>query len=157
MGIVRGARVALSEEGSNYMKKYLNVSLIYAITAMVGGVFYREFTKINRFDGVTLLGKVHTHLFILGMLVFIVISLFAAHNKLEEIKLFRIFLWVYNSGVILTTIMMVVRGITEVLGTSLSRGANAAISGIAGIGHIILGAGIILLILSLKKTAKKQE
>ncbi|MEG0756372.1 MAG: DUF2871 family protein, partial [Oscillospiraceae bacterium] len=27
------------------MKKYLNLSLIYAIAAMVGGVFYREFTK----------------------------------------------------------------------------------------------------------------
>ena len=41
--------------------------------------------------------------------------------------------------------------------TSLSKGANAAISGIAGIGHIILGTGIILLIISLKKIAKKQE
>ena len=139
------------------MKKYLNVSLIYAIAAMVGGVFYREFTKIKGFEGVTVLGKVHTHLFMLGMLLFIVISLFAAQGKLEEIKLFRIFLWVYNSGLILTVIMMVVRGITEVLGTPLTKGASAAISGIAGIGHIILSAGIILLIISLKKVAKKQE
>ena len=53
--------------------------------------------------------------------------------------------------------MMVVRGITEVLGTPLTKGASAAISGIAGIGHIILSAGIILLIISLKKVAKKQE
>lgn len=29
------------------MKKYLNISLIYAIAAMAGGVFYREFTKFN--------------------------------------------------------------------------------------------------------------
>ena len=27
------------------MKKYLNLSLAYAIAAMAGGVFYREFTK----------------------------------------------------------------------------------------------------------------
>ena len=135
------------------MKKYLNVSLIYAIAAMAGGVFYREFTKIQGFDGVTVLGKVHTHLFLLGMLVYLVISLFAAHNKPEEIKLFRAFMWVYNPGLILTVIMMVVRGITEVLGTSLTSGASAAISGIAGIGHILTGAGIILLILSLKKIA----
>ena len=27
------------------MKKFLNLSLIYAIAAMAGGVFYREFTK----------------------------------------------------------------------------------------------------------------
>ena len=29
------------------MKKYLNLSLAYAIAAMAGGVFYREFTKWN--------------------------------------------------------------------------------------------------------------
>lgn len=137
------------------MKKYLNISLIYAIAALVGGVFYREFTKMLNFDGITVLGKVHTHLFLLGMLVFLVISLFAAHNKLGEIKLFRIFSWFYHPGLILTVIMMIVRGVTEVLGTSLSSGASAAISGMAGIGHMLLGTGIILLILSLKKTAKK--
>lgn len=50
------------------MKKYLNISLIYAVAAMAGGVFYREFTKYNAYTGVTALGKVHTHLFMLGML-----------------------------------------------------------------------------------------
>ena len=57
------------------MKKYLNISLIYAIAAMVGGVFYREFTKWNGFTGMTALGKVHTHLFLLGMLMFLIIAL----------------------------------------------------------------------------------
>lgn len=38
------------------MKKHLNISLIYAIAAMLGGVFYREFTKFNSFSGVTALG-----------------------------------------------------------------------------------------------------
>ena len=49
------------------MKKYLNLSLGYAVAAMAGGVFYREFTKLNGFTGVTTLGKVHPHLFLLGM------------------------------------------------------------------------------------------
>lgn len=39
------------------MKKYLKFSLIYAIAAMVAGVFYREFTKFNGFTGATMLGK----------------------------------------------------------------------------------------------------
>lgn len=39
------------------MKKYLNFSLLYAIAAMAGGVFYREFTKFNGFTGVTVLGS----------------------------------------------------------------------------------------------------
>lgn len=136
------------------MKKYLNVSLIYAIAAMVGGVFYREFTKYNGFDGATALGKVHVHLFMLGMLVFIVISLFAAHNDLSKIKPFKAFMVIYNIGVPLTAVMLAVRGIAQVLGITLAKSATAAISGIAGIGHILTGVGIILLIVSLKKTAK---
>ena len=137
------------------MKKYLNISLVYGIAAMVGGVFYREFTKWNGFTGVTALGKVHAHLFLLGMLVFMVVSLFAAHNDLKSQKTFRIFLCVYNIGVPLTAIMLVIRGITQVLNLSLSSACNAAISGIAGIGHILTGVGIILLILPLRKVGEK--
>ena len=137
------------------MKKYLNISLVYAIAAMAGGVFYREFTKFNGFTGVTALGKVHTHLFLLGMLVFLVTALFAAHNDLTKFKTFRVFLWTYNIGVPLTAVMLLVRGVTQVLDLSLSAGASAAISGVAGIGHILTGVGIILLLGSLKKTAKK--
>lgn len=133
------------------MKKYLNISLIYAIAAMIGGVFYREFTKFNNFTEVTALGKVHTHLFLLGMVVFLLVALFAAHYDLESIKAFRIFMCIYNIGVPLTAVMMAVRGVTQVLGAVLSTGASASISGIAGIGHILTGTGIVLLLLSLKK------
>ena len=136
------------------MKKYLNISLIYAIAAMVGGVFYREFTKWNGFTGMTALGKVHTHLFLLGMLMFLIIALFAEHHDLQKQKLFRVFLWVYNIGVPLTEVMLVVRGIAQVLNVSLSSAANASISGIAGIGHILTGVGLVLLLISLKKTAE---
>ncbi|MEG1537692.1 MAG: DUF2871 family protein [Clostridiales bacterium] len=38
-----------------------------------------------------------------------------------------------------------------VVGVTLSAGISAIISGIVGIGHICMGLGIILLILSLKK------
>ncbi len=138
------------------MKKYLNLSLIYAIAAMAGGVFYREFTKYNNFTGVTALGKVHAHLFLLGMLVFLIVALFAARNDLTKFKTFRAFLWTYNIGVPLTAVMLLVRGVTQVLGLTLSSGFSAAISGIAGIGHILTGAGIILLLAALKKAAKNE-
>ena len=120
---------------------------------MVGGVFYREFTKFNGFTGVTALGKVHPHLFLLGTLTFMSVALFAAHHDLTEYKTFRVFMWIYNIGVPLTAVMLLVRGVPQVLGIALSSAASAAISGIAGIGHILIGAGIILLLLSLKKTA----
>ena len=136
------------------MKKYLNLSLIYAVAAMVGGVFYREFTKFNEFTGVTALGKVHTHLFLLGMVMFLIVSLFAARTNLKEQKMFRIFMVTYNIGVPLSAVMMVIRGITQVLNVSLSAGATAAISGISGIAHMLIGVGIVLFLLSLRKTAE---
>ena len=51
--------------------------------------------------------------------------------------------------------MMHIRGTLEVIGVPLSKGLNTSISGIAGIGHILLGAGLILLIVSLKKAKEK--
>lgn len=135
------------------MKKYLNTAFIYAIAAMIGGVFYREFTKYNNFSDVTVLGKVHTHLFLLGMLVFLMVVLFSGQMNLAQDKLFRIFFCLYNVGVPLTAIMMVVRGVSQVLQLELSKGADASISGIAGIGHILTGTGLVLLLLSLKRNA----
>lgn len=115
---------------------------------------YREFTKLQGFTGVTALGKVHTHLFLLGMLVCLMVALFAERLDLTGIRSFRIFQWTYHIGVPLTAVMLLVCGITQVLGLTLSKGASAAISGIAGIGHILTGVGIILLLVSLKKAAK---
>lgn len=136
------------------MKKYLNYALGYAIAAMAAGVFYREFTKLNGFTGVTTLGKMHVHLFLLGMMVFLLVALFSTHYDLSGQKTFHVFMCVYNIGIPLTVIMMLVRGILQVLCQTVSSGASAAISGIAGIGHILVGTGIILLIISLKKSAR---
>lgn len=136
------------------MKKYLNISLIYAVVALICGVFYREFTKWNGYNEVTTLGKAHVHLLVMGMIVFMMVALFSIHQELEKCKIFRVFIWIYNIGLPITTVMMVVRGITQVMNTSLSHGADAAISGIAGIGHILTGVGIVLLLISLKKTSE---
>lgn len=136
------------------MKKYINFAIAYAVAAMAGGVFYREFTKWNAFAGATALGKVHGHLFMLGMVVFLFIALFSEHRNLSEHKTFRVFMWIYNIGLQLTAVMFIVRGIPQVLCITLSTGANAAISGIAGIGHIMVGVGLILLLVSFKKAEK---
>ena len=138
------------------MRKCLDFSLTYAIAAMVCGVFYREFTKYQDFTGVTALGKVHAHLFLLGMVMFLIVALFAMHWNLDGQKKFRWFLWTYNIGVPLTAAMLLVRGVTQVLGLTLTTGASAAMSGIAGIGHILTGVGLILLLLALRDRAKEE-
>ena len=73
-------------------------------------------------------------------------------QELQKVKSFRVFMWIYNIGVPLTAVMMLVRGVTQVFGLSLSSALSASISGIAGIGHILNGVGIVLLLISLKKT-----
>lgn len=88
------------------------------------------------------------------MIVFLLVALFQEHMDLMQQKTFRTFMVVYNIGVPLTVTMMLIRGIVQVLGVELSKGADASISGIAGIGHILTGAGIVLLLLALRKTAK---
>lgn len=138
------------------MRKMVNLSFLYANLAMVGGVFYREFTKFNGFEGRTTLGFVHTHLFLLGMVMFLVVALLCKNTDLARTKPFGAFLVVYNIGVPLTVVMLIVRGVTQVLGTELSSGLSAAISGISGLGHILTGAGIVLLFLALRKVAAKE-
>ncbi len=136
------------------MKKLLNLSLVYAAAGMAAGVFFREFTKFNDFTGSTALGKVHTHLFMLGMFVFLIAALFQQRTELTKQRPFKIFMVIYNIGVPLTTVMMIIRGVFEVTGTELSKGASAAISGIAGIGHILAAGGIIHFIVAIKKSVK---
>lgn len=137
------------------MKKLINTSFVYAILAMIGGVFYREFTKFNGFVGKTALSVVHTHLFMLGMVFFLLVLLLAKQYKeLIENKRFKLFYYTYNVGLILATAMFIWRGILQVLGTNISSGLNASISGMAGIGHILLGVGIIIFFTILKKQEK---
>ena len=58
---------------------------------------------------------------------------------------------VYHIGLNLTAVMLVVRGVTQVVGTNLSKGADVAISGMAGIGHILLGVSLVLLSLQIRR------
>ena len=55
------------------MKHYIKMALLYAVLAMAGGVFYREFTKFNDFTAQTTLRAVHPHYFLLGMVFFLLL------------------------------------------------------------------------------------
>lgn len=136
------------------MKRYMNMALLYAVLAMIGGVFYREFTKFNGYTEKTTLGVVHTHYFLLGMVFFLLMLLLEKSFSFTEAKTGRI-LAAYHTGLNLTVVMFIVRGVTQVLETDLSSGINAAISGVAGIGHILLGISLILLLLQIRRSVLK--
>lgn len=136
------------------MKRYINTALLYAVLAMVGGVFYREFTKFSGFTGRTALGVVHTHYFLLGMVFFLLLLLLEKNFSFTDAKTCKI-LAVYHIGLNLTAVMLVVRGVTQVMGTALSSGMSAAISGIAGIGHILLGVSLVLVLVQIKRSVSR--
>lgn len=130
------------------MKRYINYAIVYAVLALVGGVFYREFTKMNDYTAWTTLSVVHTHYFILGMMFFLILGLVSMNMNL---KINRAVLF-YNIGLNLTVIMLVVRGIVQVLDLNV---VSAIISGVAGISHTILGVSLILILLDIKKACIK--
>lgn len=136
-------------------KKYFNLALIYAIFGMVAGAFYREFTKWNNFTDVTSLGKLHTHLLTLGMLMFLLVAIFSNAMDIEKDKKFNVFMKIYNIGLPILALTMLVRGIIQVRGLTISKAVDASISGIAGIGHILVGVGIVLFLLALRNCAKE--
>ena len=132
------------------MKRYMNTALVYAVLAMAGGVFYREFTKFVGFTGETTLSVVHTHYFMLGMALFLLLLLLEQSFSFTTAKTGRVLI-AYHVGLNLTAVMFLVRGVTQALGTALSSGMDAAISGVAGIGHILLGVSLVLLLLQVKR------
>ena len=132
------------------MKRYMNTALLYAVLAMAGGVFYREFTKFNGFTARTTLSVVHTHYFLLGLVFFLLLVVMEKNLSFTEAKTGRV-LMIYHIGLNLTAVMLAVRGVTQVLGLTLSSGMDAAISGMAGIGHILLGVSLVLLLLQIKR------
>lgn len=132
------------------MRRYGTAAVVYTALALAGGVFYREFTKFQGFTGETALSVVHTHYFLLGMMVFLLLALLERSFSFTT-RAVRRSLVVYHIGLNLTAGMLVVRGVLQVLGTELSSGLDASISGVAGIGHLLLGGSLLLVLLQLRR------
>ena len=145
--------ISYTKEGADMSKKYADTALIYALTALVSGVFYREFTKFNGFTGRTNLAFMHTHYFLLGMFFFLALLLLEKNFLFSDGKRTKRALLLYHVGLNITGAGFLLRGLTQVWGMALSRGMDASIAGIAGIGHILLGIGLVLLLLQIRKKA----
>jgi hypothetical protein len=129
------------------MRKLFIAATTYMAAGLASGLFYREFTKLSGFPegGVTQLGLVHTHLLALGTLVMLVVLALEKAMGLSADRRFGWFFWMYNAGVVLTAAMMTWHGILTVLGVA----SSPAIAGMAGLGHILVTAGFVLLFLTL--------
>lgn len=120
------------------MQKLARASLSYMIIGLISGVYFREMTKFNDFDGWTQLSVVHTHTLILGMFFFLIVLILEKNFNLTKHKNFKKFYITYNIGLGVTLLMLLTHGTMTVLGIE----SSAAISGIAGLGHVILTIGL---------------
>lgn len=128
------------------MTKLYRAALLYTILGLAAGLYYRTLTHSQDFTGQTQLSVAHTHLLALGMLFFLVVLALEKLFTLSKTKLFTLFFWFYNSGLVLTVVMMLVNGTLTVLGKAVSP-ANA---GISGLGHILITVGLVHLFLALR-------
>lgn len=132
----------------------LRAVTVYTVMGLAAGLFYREFTKGNGYPEGLMgqLGLAHTHILTLGMIVLLIVLALEKSFALSSSTLFRWFFWIYNVGVVLTGAMLIWHGMLQVQGLESSK----MIAGIAGLGHMLVGAGFVLLLLSVRSAIRRE-
>lgn len=138
------------------MKKLANTAFVYALIAMICGVIYREGSKFLELTEPTTWSLTHSHFFVLGMFFFLIVLLLEKSFHLTKDKKFKIFYIIYNIGLIVTGLMLWIRGIFDIT-KNVSMTYDKMISGFSGIGHMLLGIGIIIFFIILKNAIKEKR
>lgn len=138
------------------MKKLVKTAFIYAIIAMLCGVVYREGSRFLELTEPNTWSFTHTHFFVLGMFFFLIVLILEKEFSLTKDKKFKAFYIIYNIGLIITGMMLWIRGIADIT-ESFYNSYDKMISGISGIGHILLGIGIILFFIILNNKIKEKN
>ena len=131
------------------MKRLFYSSAIYTALGLLSGLFYREMSRANDFEGYSQLNVTHTHMLVLGTIMFLVFLLIEKNFSLtRNHKLFNWFFIKYHVGLLLTVAMQMTNGIMTIKGIE----ASPAIAGMSGLGHIFLSVAFILFYVLLNKS-----
>lgn len=134
------------------MKKLYISALVWMIVGLAAGLFYRTYAQqIMNFHGDTQLAVLHTHILVLGMVFFLIALCLEKLFTLSDTKWFNLFFWHYTAGLVLTCLMMLTIGIMQVNHMS----SNGMVDGIAGLGHIVITAGLAFFFVALGKKVLK--
>ena len=98
----------------------------------------------------------HAHYFVLGMAFFLLLALLEKAFVFSGRKGVKGWLTVYHVGLNLTSVCLILRGLAQATQATLSTGLNASLSGMSGIGHILLGAAMLALLFLIRNSAIKQ-
>lgn len=132
-----------------------NMAITYGVMGLCGGVFYREFTKYYGYMDGTHLGKLHVHTLVLGMIGMSIFYILAKNLDEETLKKLKKPLNIYNAGLIFTVANMMLIGINEVVSEGASMVNQQAMEVISGIGHVLLGVGLIDTLIKIKNLTAK--
>lgn len=76
-------------------------------------------------------------------------------TDLEKNSLFKKFFVLYNVALPFMVVMMLIRGIVQVLAIDLGKMGNGMLSGFAGLSHITMMVSLLMLLIALKKEMVK--
>ena len=150
------AYVFIVVEGfKHFIKDYtadnlFNMAITYGVMGLCGGVFYREFTKYYAYTDATHLDKLHVHTLVLGMIGTAVFYILVKNLDKEKLRKLKKPLNIYNTGLIFTVANMMLIGISEVVSEGTTVVSKAAMDGVSGIGHVLLGVGLIYTLIKIK-------
>ena len=152
--VVQGFRYFIKEfKGINIF----DMATTYLIMGLGAGIFYREFTKYFAFTGPTHLAKVHVHTLVLGFIVSMILYLVLKNLENQKLKELKKPLSVYNTGLVLTLVTMMTYGIYDVIGKGQETISIGAISGFSGIGHLLLGVGLVWTWVKIRKAISLEK
>lgn len=102
---------------------------------------------MNGFTGFITLSVVHTHYLMLGMVLFLLLVVVKKNFHFVDNKVLK-YLIFYHIVLILTVVMLVVRGVVQVLSLDVSSVV------LFGIAHLILGISMVLVLFSIGNCIK---
>src|SRR5690625_7930523 len=99
------------------MKRLLDTALVYMVFGLASGLFYREYVKATDSLGThTQLNTLHTHLLVLGMLMFLLVLALDAIFSLSGQRSFAVSYWTYDIGLLVTVALRLGRGVHTLSG-----------------------------------------
>lgn len=138
-------------ESGNFQRGHL---LKFSITGLelglLLGVFYRECTKLFNYQLRSTLALAHPHMLILGFLFSFVLYLLFTVEKLDVTIIKKSYAF-YMIGLCWLVASFVLRGIYQIAGQGHVLYSESMLAGLAGVGHIILGVGLMSIVLSVHK------
>lgn len=138
----------------------VRAAVAWTVVGLASGLYYREMTKhFGLADAPDLAGTqlavVHTHVLTLGTIVMLVLLALAAQFAgFGEDWRVRWGVWLWQVGLALTTLGMLVIGSLQVSGI---EGFNTpALGGVSGLGHILLTAAFVFILLGLLRAVRRR-